>query len=462
MVLPFDNQSGDASLDWVGSAEPSIVVAQLTGLARVLPLRLPTTGDAYASHATVFVHGTFTAHEGALEFVIPIEDVVTHKMVRVIHVAGTPLDCAARIAKALDSAARPFTTENAQAVSDWGHGNYEAAVALDPLFGQAWLAWADSLAASRDGARAEDVARQALSHPIRTGIESGQLSLLVATLRNDPALRRETLKQLTKLMPADPRILKLGAESEMLARDFPSAANLYRTLLRIDPDPGTLNGLGYAEAAAGNVDAAKSALEQYGREPGQQANSLDSLGEAYFMNGKFADAEKYFLGAHERDSKLLGGGDLLKAAYARWLGGDLAGADTLDQRYLQFRAAMHDPAVVWRQATWLYSTGRTGLAIEKLKSVPIAGLAERQEAVWQAAAQQHPDVGVLKAAFDRTAPPGDGEVKTAYAAALAAAGEKDAARPLLTLWPLPQPGDSLSASTVFPQFLALRKQLDMK
>jgi hypothetical protein len=79
----------------------------------------------------------------------------------------------------------------------------------------------------------------------------------------------------------------------------------------------------------GNLDEAKSTFEQYGKRSGQAINALDSLGEAMFLNGRFGDAEKTFLDAYRKDPSFLEGVDLWKAAHARWLAGDLSGADQL-------------------------------------------------------------------------------------------------------------------------------------
>ena len=84
--------------------------------------------------------------------------------------------------------------------------------------------------------------------------------------------------------------------------------------------------MGYAQAFAGDLEAAKQSFERYARDPAHAANALDSQGEAEFLNGKFADAEKDFLAAHAKSSAMLGGGDLLKAAYSRWLAGRPAGS----------------------------------------------------------------------------------------------------------------------------------------
>jgi len=467
-ILNFDNQSGDPALDWIRSAAPSMAAAQLAGLAHVLPGRASSIGDAYLLRATTFVHGYFTARDGALTFVIDLEDPARHKIIQTIKVDGDLLSAANRIAHALDADAKPFTTSNAEAASAWGHGDYERAVSIDPDFSQAWLGWVQTLAASGNSARAIEIASQALARPLRGLLDRAQITLIMETLRKDDAARRTALAVLVQMMPADAGLTRAMAEVEMKSRRFPDAAGLYRTSLRTDPgDVAAMNALGYAEACAGNVEAARRALEEYGRQPGQQPNALDSLGEAYFMNGRFSEAEKYFLQAHARDPGLLKGGELLKAAYARWLRGDLPGADSIAQQYLQFRAGLHDPVLVWRQAVWLYSTGRSDQAIAKLKSAPSgeAELIEKQLALWRSETPR--DLSALKEAYDRTSPAEDGQVRTAYAAALVSvsqkdAGQQDEARKLLLRWPLPGAGESLTESLMFPRFLALRRELNLK
>jgi len=232
--------------------------------------------------------------------------------------------------------------------------------------------------------------------------------------------------------------------------------------LRVDPEAvGVMNSLGYAEAFAGDLPGATKTLELYGKSPGQKTNALDSLGEAYFIQGRFADAEKYFLQAYQADPKFSDGAELLKAAFARWLGGDLKGADELMARYLEGRKAAHDPLVVWRDAVWNFVTGRREIAMSKLDAVP-RQVADRQRAVWTG----HISDGLpaLKEKYDRSAPASDGEARVFYAAALLADGQKDAARKLLQLWPLPAEtgGDPTVESLVFPKFIELRRAAGMQ
>jgi tetratricopeptide (TPR) repeat protein len=178
------------------------------------------------------------------------------------------------------------------------------------------------------------------------------------------------------------------------------------------------------------------------------------------MRGRFAEAEKYFMQAYQSDAAFADGAELKKAAFARWLAGDLKGADELMGRYLDARKKAHDPLVAWREAVWDYITGRRDQAISKLSEVA-PQLAQRQRTVWTGTFSADP--AALKEAYARSAPSGDGQARVFYAAALIAAGQKDQARALLELWPLPEEsgGDPTVASLVFPKFAEARRALGM-
>jgi len=460
--LPFENLSGDSMLDWVASAAPSIAAAEITGLPGVFPLRVGAVRDAYLAKATRFVHGYFTTRGQALHFEIEVEDATRRKMVETVAADGTVLEAMNAVARRLDPAAHPFPASNTAAIEAWGRGEYERAVALAPDLGVAWLAWVQSLALAGDTQRAMEVAARALARPsLRSEVERARLELASATLRKDSVARTQALSALARLIVTDAETLRELAGSEINARRFAAAAELYRSILRIAPDDvQAMNALGYAEAFAGNLEAARRAFDDYLRQPGQEANALDSLGEAYFMNGRFAEAEKSFLEAHGRDAAMLGGGDLWKAAYAHWLGGDLKGADATIRRYLDFRAPLHDPLAEWREASWLFATGRRDQAIAKLQSAPASPLTTRQLAIWKGTEPLPRDLAALSDLYQRTEPAADGEVRTFYASALLEGGQKDEARKLLSRWPLPDTGgDPLFESLVFPRFMELRNML---
>jgi tetratricopeptide (TPR) repeat protein len=199
--------------------------------------------------------------------------------------------------------------------------------------------------------------------------------------------------------------------------------------------------------------------------PNQANNALDSAGEVYFMNGRFVEAEKSFAQVSARDPNFLKGAPLMKAAYAHWLGGDLAGADGLMQKYLALLNKQNDPLAVWREANWLYTTGRREPAMALLAKAPPGQAAnmERQRRVWRGEDHIPDDLNQLRTVYQNTNPAADGLPRTLYAAALVQAGRTDEARALLKLWPLPQSAsDSLLQSLMYPRFLELRKALKIQ
>jgi tetratricopeptide (TPR) repeat protein len=499
VFLPFENLTDDPSLDWVGSAGPAVAAEDLTGIRGLESLRASNVSDGYMKQATRFVHAYFTGHAPTLRFEIEVEDAARHKITTSASETGNVLTVMNAAAKWIAPEAHAFPSPNPEAVEAWGRGEYERAVGLDPDFGEAWLAWAETLQHAGDTARAVEVASQALSRSsLRSELDRARIALFSADARHDADAREKALTELARLSPSNPALLTALAETAMNGRHFRDAAGHYRELEKLEPNTNITNLLGYAEAFAGDLEAARKALERYGREPGQQANSFDSLGEVYFMRGKFAEAEQYFLQAHRSNPSLLAGQDLLKSAYAHWLAGDTAlraptrgtagkgisrsgsashgaasapelsgadlkGADALMAQFLQFRRNQKDAMLAWHEASWLYATGRQEQAVAKLADVPNRQLAHRQLAVWNGEVALPHDLAALKQRFESTPPSADSQVRVLYAAALIAADQKEEARPLLELWPMPwAPGDALLESWVLPKFMELRASVGGK
>jgi tetratricopeptide (TPR) repeat protein len=467
-ILPFSNLTGDPAFDWVANAGPAILSQELAGGARVLPLRAASVGTAALENATQLLHCTFTQRNGSLQIQYALEDASRHRMIATGAVDGTPLFAVSALARTLDpDGAHPFSTPNPEAAAAWGRGEFERAVTLDPDFGTAWASWIAQSAQAGKPDLAVELAERALARAsLRTPLDKAQIQLNYATLRKDEGARVAALSELARLAPHDTGALLGLAVIQQQARKYSAAAELYRRVLAIDPgNAGALNSLGYAEGESGDLEAAKKTFEAYGRIPNQAINALDSLGEVYFMNGRFAEAEKYFAQVSARDPNFLKGAPLMKAAYAHWLGGDLAGADGLMQKYLAFLAAHNDPLAVWREAVWSYATGRHEQALAALAKAPPdqAATMERQRAVWRGEAHIPDDLNQLRAAYESTNPAADGLPRTLYAAALLRAGKSGEARALLKLWPLPESAsDSLLQSLMYPRFLELRKALKIQ
>jgi len=456
-LLPFDNLTGDPSLDWIARTAPNIAVLEIGGTARPAA----TVGDAYLERATRFVHGYFTGTAGSLRLMVEVEDSTSHKMLLTERIDGPVLGSINTLAKRLEPKAQPFPTSNEAAIAAWGRGEFEHAVTLDPEFGPGWLAWIETLARSGNTAEAIEVAGRALQHPIKSEIDGLRIELVRATLQKDSHAEHEALIKLTARV-ADPRLLANLGSIEVQAREFRLAEGDYKKILAVEPDnPEALNLLGYTYGYQGKVGDAEETFARYRKLAGQEPNSFDSLGEVYFMNGKFPEAEKAFLRAHDLNAALAGGGDLRKAAYSHWLAGDLPGADRIFGRFLDFRAKQKDPSVEWERAAWEYSTGHKDQAAERLQK-STSPQAAVQLRVWRGEMKLPSDVASLKQAYEGSQPSSDGLYRTIYAEALLANGDKDAAKKLTARWPLPDSaGDPVLQSLVFPKYIALRRILGL-
>jgi Flp pilus assembly protein TadD len=469
-VLRFDNLTGDQSLDWVATAAPAILSAEWNGVSRKLALTAGTLRDGYLEGATRLTHGYFEKRGGKLQFRVVMEDASLHKMSANTTAAGDPLTAMNSIARRIEPAANSFSTMNPEAIEAWGHGDFEHAVTIDPDFSGAWLAWVEALVAAGDSQRAVDVGSKALMRSsLRSPVDRARIEFAVASLRQDQSLGIKALEELARLVPFDSGALRRLAEANFAARRFQDAEHAYRDLIRIEPaDTASLNALGYVLALAGEPDQARSEFEEYGKRSGQTVNALDSIGEGMFLNGKFQDAEKAFLSSYQKDPAFFDGAGLWKAAHARWLGGDLRGADTLMEQYTEARTKAHDQLTVWRQSVWLYETGRREQAVALLAQpnsqapgpAPVVAMMQQQLAVWKdpRAAFGSADVQ-WKQLYERADPVNDGLARTLYAAALLDTGRKDDARKLLAFWPLPPRMSSPLDSLVYPQFLDLKKKL---
>jgi tetratricopeptide (TPR) repeat protein len=365
------------------------------------------------------------------------------------------------LSKRLDPRAEPFSSSSAAAIEAWGRGEFEKAVTLDPSFGIAWSSWIETLARSGDIPGAIALATRALEHPVKSEVDGLRIELMRATLAKDPHAEHDALLKLTARV-ADPSLLLNLGTLEVRAREFALAEGDYKKILAAEPDNAdALNQLGYTYGYEGKVADAEAAFARYGKQPGQEPNSFDSMGEVYFMNGRFPEAEKAFLHAHELNAALINGGDLRKAAYAHWLAGDLPGADRIFQSYLDFRTRLKDPSIEWQHASWEYATGRNNQAVARLAKTP-APQTKLQLQVWQSPIAVRVDRAQLKQLYESAPPSGDGFYRTLLAEELLREGNKEEAKKLAARWPLPDSvADPVVQSLVFPKYLALRRILGL-
>ncbi len=370
-VLPLENLSAESQLDWVGRAAAAAVVYDLEGLAKQYSQTVDSLSNAYAIHATRVLQGYYVERRGQLEIRATVEDVVSKKNIDEIRVAGPAssgmMPLVNELAKRLNAEARPFGTSNGSAFRAYGEAlgandrasalkDLESATEADPKFGAAYVAWARLLAAGGDRAQANRLRVLAIGRGL-SAIDRARLT--------------GQLDELTKLTPADASVFQQRAELRLQRRDIRGAVQDFEATTRLNPDDAeNWNQLGYAMAFAGNLAGARQALEHYQELlPAGNANGLDSLGEVSFYLGDFAAAANYFEQAQQRNPPQSRGAEFLKAAQAKLMVGDLAGADALFQKYLAAEPGVTQARAGLEQARWEYLTGRRKAGVAGLEKL---------------------------------------------------------------------------------------------
>jgi tetratricopeptide (TPR) repeat protein len=532
-VLPLENLSADPGLDWAGPAVSAALVYDLAGAPNLSAQSVGSMGDAESIRASRILQGYFVARNGRVEIRATLLDPRKTTTVASFALDGPltagPLPLANQLARRLSGAARPFSTSNAGAFRDYGIAlstldratalrGLESASASDPNFTAASVAAARLLLESgdRDGAR-KILATAASTHP--DPIDQARLEYVAATAAGDTAARVQALQTLARLTPMDRQVPRELGELHVLQRKFEDAVRNFETITRLDPeDAQAWNQLGYGYGFAQNLAGARRALERYRQLlPPEEVNPLDSLGEVSFYLGDFSGAERYFLQAHEKNPGEFGGGELIKAAQARLMLGDLPAADAIYQRYLALLQHSQGALAGYQQAQWEFLTGRRKAAIARLEKLAptlvgeARALALCQLSIWKletgdskaatelagqaVSSAQSPRlrnlsavcrflalmptsgsglpvadvyallferkfkeaVSALEALYRETNPTADAQVRTLLAWAYVETGRQSEAQQLLARSPIPlSSGEPLFADLIFPRYLYLR------
>ncbi len=382
VLLPFENLSSDTSLDWMSRAMSGILTSQLAG-SRLGPVEAPTLRDAEMAQPTEILQGYFELRGDRLRASAVVRDVALRKTVRTLEFSGPRsagiLPLADSLAHSLLPEARPFSTRNENAARelflateagkpDEVAAHVNAALAADPSFAAAHLARVQYLQQRGDSEGAKAALAEARKHSGQfSPQESARLELLASSIEGNQAGRAQSLEQLSRLNPNDVGVLRSLAETNLARKNYAGAVQALQAALKIEPaNKNFWNSLAYAQAYLGDAAGAEKALGEYARIAPDDANVFDSRGEVNFLMGRYADAEKAFLDAHLKNSTMLAGGDLYRAALSRVMAGDLKRADELFKTFLDFRKSAGDQILDFRTAIWHAQTGRTAEAIAEL------------------------------------------------------------------------------------------------
>lgn len=396
-VVPFENLSGDMKLDWWGAISPFVVVSQTGNVQGLVTVVAGAERDVTALRANFVLAGYYTVTGGEIRVRSVLRDVASSRTVRRLDISGPPAGALQRVSAFLSGKPVPSAALNVAALEQFGR----SLLARDPAEKRALLEQAlkadpkhafaaASLAQMQSAAGDREAARQTLVNALEGRPESwerAQLKQWKARLENDRDGLLSAMREAVAVSPNDADLARQLAEACVERRRYPEAIVWLKKAVQLEPDQTAFwNLLAYAQAYARDFDGAFSSTGRYRALAPADPNADDSSGEVAWMAGRFADAEKYFLEAQKKQPLFLGGLEFSKAAFSRFLGGDVGGADAIFHRYLESRRAINDATAPLRQAQWLYLTGRHKKAHEMAAAVKgdgeLAARAGTLRAVW--------------------------------------------------------------------------------
>jgi Flp pilus assembly protein TadD len=518
-VMPIENLTSNARLDWRSRTAAAVVVYDLAGAKTVFAKRVDSLSSAQSMHASRFLEGYFFERNDQIKLCATLEDLTKNRVVESFEMAGPaaagflPLanQLANELARRLRSNTRPFGTGNEDAFRFYGEAlaatgskaveeGLRQATQADPGFALGYIDQATLLAATGDQASARQVA-EAGKRARLDSIDRANLQYVEAVAKGDPADRFKALEALAAETPTNAGTFRELGALRLKQREFQRAVLEYRAAARLDPDePRNWNELGYALAFAGDLKGARAALDRYQNLAPEDLNALDSHGEVSYMLGDFKAASEYFERAAAKTPA-----EFVKAAEARMMLGDLKGADELFVKHLGPRAIVQSSAASYQTAQWEFLTGRRRAGVDRMEKLAghasgdLQALALGQMAVWKleagdtraaadlsTQAESHAEspgvrtmsgaarmaieaytplfekkyqeaIPLLETRYAQTNPSADGQVRTLLAWAYLETGQIDKAAGLLNAYPLPlSDGDPMLAALFFPRYLLVR------
>jgi Flp pilus assembly protein TadD len=507
-VMPLENLSSDPRWNWFSPASSAVVQYDLAGAKNIFAKTVESLSSAQSMQASRVLEGYFFERNGRVGIRATVEDLRKTRAVEHLEidgpVAGGFLPLANELARHLSSEARRFGTNNENAFRFYGEAMgasgaeateraLESATDADPGFAVSYLDQARILAGTGARDRVLQVIRAGERGTRLDSIDRADLQVVAAATSGDANARIQALEALARVTPANAAPLVDLGEAQFERRNFPEAVRNYRAATLLNPDdPRTWNALGYALVWTRDLKAARRAIGEYEKLAPEDTNAVDSLGEASFYLGDFESAAKYFQQAAQKSPP-----ELLKAAEARLMTGDLREADALFAKYVRPVQGGQNVRAAYQTAQWEFLTGRRSAgiaAMEKLAAEVEGGarsLALSQLAIWKMKAGDaealaglsaaHPDtpgarvldaygmllakkyaeaVPVLQAAYEGINPSADGQVRVLLAWARVETGGFAEAGKLLEIYPLPlSSGEPMFASLIFPRYFALRAEV---
>ena len=507
-VLPLENLSSDPQWNWYARASSAVVQYDLAGANNIFAKTVDSLSAAQSMQASRVLEGYFFERNGRIGIRATVEDLRKTRAVEQLEiegpVAGGFLPLANELARRLSPGARRFGTSNENAFRFYGEAleasgtdatelALKSAMDADPRFAASYLDQARLLAGTGARERALQVIQAGERAKQLDAIDRADLQYVAAAASGNANERIQALETLAHIEPANATLFADLGEAQFERRNFQSSVRNYQAATLLNPeDPSTWNMLGYALAWTRDLNGARQALQEYEKLAPEDTTALDSLGEVSFYLGDFDSAAKYFQRAVQRSPP-----ELLKAAEALLMTGDLRLADEFFAKYVGPVKGVQGGRAAYQMAQWEFLTGRrkAGIAaMEKLAPELEGGarsLALSQLAIWKmkagdaeafaGLAAARPDtpgarvldayglllakkyaeaLPLLQAVYEGTNPSADGQVRVLLAWARVETGGFAEAGKLLEICPLPlSSGEPMFASLVFPRYFALRAEV---
>ena len=397
-VMPIENLSSDAQLDWGSRAAAAVVVYDLAGAKNVFARPVSSLSDAQSMQASRLVEGYFFVRNGRIGIRATVEDLARKKAVESWEIEGATaagfLPVANKLARRLSPDARRFGTSDENAFRFYGealtardsksaHQALQQAAGADPGFAAPYVEEAKLFAGTGDREGARRVV-EAGGNARLDSIDRADLKYVGASASGNATDRIQALEALMAATPTNANIFRELGEIRFGRREFQPAAMEYRVAAQLDPEsPQIWNQLAYALAWAKDLKGAREALAEYEKLAPGDVNVLDSQGEVSYMLGDFQSASEYFERAAAKNPQ-----EWLKAAEARLMLGDLKGADEFFLKHLGPKGG-RNAGPEYQMAQWEFLTGRrkAGMAhMEKLAAElkgDLQSLGLSQLAIWK-------------------------------------------------------------------------------
>jgi Flp pilus assembly protein TadD len=311
---------------------------------------------------------------------------------------GSVLAACNALAKQINSAPKPFPTSSEAALHAYIQGaegdgaksgsDYQTAIAADPKFADAYLAWSEFALSHHDPETVDRVLAEATVRKIEPAVLA-KLQLAAATAHNDPTARTAALERMVETEPTNLAALEALGNAQMTNHRFAEAAATFgKGSSELKPE--LLNLKAYALMYNGDEKGALEAVRRFRALRPQDPNAVDSEGDINYYFGHFADAEKLYLASAAMNPQFNQGLETWKAARTRLITGDVAGANQVFGTYRAEREKVKDASLPYRIAYWQFLTGDSAGGLAAMRKVgteatnpALKSLALAQAAVWE-------------------------------------------------------------------------------